>query len=140
MWSSFEAVCNLGEKIEPTKYFTFPSAVNAFKSQLGVTTEFITQPQSEKSNHQQHQPQPQSQQILKQIDPQNDLLDQKNKQEIASILRLLEGDQQNKISQSRHFHHHAPQCPNIQAKQTFTNIFSFKVNYHNLIFLKQLFN
>ena len=48
--------------------------------------------------HTQQTSQPQSnqyqQQILKQIDPQNDLFDQKNRQEIANMLRLVENDQQ----------------------------------------------
>lgn len=29
IWSSFESICNIGEKIDPNKYFTFNSALNA---------------------------------------------------------------------------------------------------------------
>ena len=34
MWSSFEAICNIGEKCDPTKYYTFKSALNAYKAQI----------------------------------------------------------------------------------------------------------
>ena len=34
IWSSFESICNLGEKIDPNKYFTFNSSLNAYKNQI----------------------------------------------------------------------------------------------------------
>jgi hypothetical protein len=80
--------------------------------------------------------------------------DQKNKQEIAQILRMVETDQQNKLKQSK-FHHH-PNClyhlqhqnPSVQnnttnammmqqnlsnqnIKPNLTNIFAFKENALN---------
>ena len=99
--------------------------------------------QYQQQQHQQHQYQLSR---LKQLDQQNDMLDQKNKQEIAQILRMVETDQQNKLKQSK-FHHH-PNClyhlqhqqQNTQAnmiintsqnqKQNLTNMFAFKVNTH----------
>ena len=34
LWSSFEALCNFGEKVEPSKYFTTVSAINFFNYQV----------------------------------------------------------------------------------------------------------
>ena len=49
-------------------------------------------------------------QILKQIDPQSDLFDQKNRQDIANIFRMVESDYQTKFTNtttnksSKHHH------------------------------------
>jgi hypothetical protein len=113
MWSSFESVCNIGEKIDPNKYFTVNSALNAYKAQIFDTNLFINQQQHQHQQqlnqqiqqHQQqqyqsnnHQQQPLQSNVLKQIDQQNDMLDSKNKQDIAHILRMVEADQQNKLN------------------------------------------
>ena len=119
MWSSFEAVCNIGEKIEPAKYFTINSALNAYKNQI-LDQENIN-PAFNLINQQQQQQQQQQNQlnILKQIDQHNDLLDQKSKQDIAQILRLVETDQQNKLNKHKHHHHH--HHPNCLSEQQIGN-------------------
>ncbi len=113
MWSSFEEICHLGEKIDPNKYFSFNSALNAYKTQIIDTNphqQTAQQSQSPQDRPQQssrpipaqdsptnpYQKQQQNiqNQILKQIDPQNDFLDQKHRQEIANMLRIVENDQQ----------------------------------------------
>lgn len=82
------------------------------------------------------------------MDQQNDMQDNKNKQEIAQILRMVETDQQNKLKHSKHHHH--PNClyhgqhqqqnintnsitanvnnTNQNVKQNITNMFAYKVN------------
>ncbi len=120
MWSSFEEVCNIGEKIDPNKYFTFNSALNAYKTHIldpnplqqhahqqqqaaqerplssSARSQHHNQPQQQDSltNPYQKQQQNIQNQILKQIDPQNDFLDQKHRLEIANMLRIVENDQQ----------------------------------------------
>jgi hypothetical protein len=125
MWSSFESICNIGEKIDPNKYFTVNSALNAYKAQIFDTNLFLNQQQHQhqqqlnqqiqqhqqqltqqqqqqqyqSNNHQQQQPPPPQSNVLKQIDQQNEMmLDSKNKQDIAHILRMVEADQQNKLN------------------------------------------
>ena len=36
LWSSFEALCNFGEKVDPQKYFTLNSALNAYNNQMNI--------------------------------------------------------------------------------------------------------
>lgn len=56
MWSSFEAICNIGEKIDTSKYFTYSSALMAYKNQIydpSVQSSVIAQssPQSSCTSH-----------------------------------------------------------------------------------------
>lgn len=103
MWSSFDAICNMGEKIEPSKYFTFNSALNAYKSQVLDTNAFIAPQQTPTViPMQQQEKTQQTNNVLKQIDQQNDFLDHKCKQDIAQILRLVETDQHNKLKTQQH--------------------------------------
>lgn len=116
MWSSFESICNLGEKIEPSKYFSFNGALNSYKTQI-LDVNNLNQVQSQSQYGQQPQqqlqysPPPQPVQpaavqqpkqnyppnVLKQIDQQcENFLDQKSRQDIAEILRLVEADHENK--------------------------------------------
>lgn len=110
MWSSFDSVCTMGEKIDPSKYFTFNSALNAYKShiletnsQIQTTLNNVTNQLNVNNNNnnnvQQNQSQNQFTNVLKQ---QNDLqyLDQKCKHDISTILRLVEQDQQTKFLNS----------------------------------------
>jgi hypothetical protein len=34
LWSSFEALCNFGENVDPSKYFTTTSALNVYNTQI----------------------------------------------------------------------------------------------------------
>lgn len=107
MWSSFDSVCTMGEKIDPAKYFTFNSALNAYKShilesnsQIQTTLNNVTNQLNVNNNNvQQNQSHNQFANVLKQ---QNDLqyLDQKCKHDISTILRLVEQDQQTKYLNS----------------------------------------
>lgn len=137
MWSSFEAICNLGEKAEPSKYFTFTSALNAYKAQIldSNSLNLIANSQNQQSTNTNEKPQPnvlqqqtqtQAPQILKQIDPQSDLFDQKNRQEIANILRMVESDhklkhqnkqQQQQLVQQQLQQQHHMNCPINQQQQ-----------------------
>ena len=117
MWSSFEAICNIGEKIDPTKYFTYNSALNAYKSQILDTNSVLLnqhqqqlQQQQQQQQQQQHifLQQQQNQQMLQQQqlnvmkqqhhDMDNDMMDHKCKQDIVQILRLVEADQITKLA------------------------------------------
>ena len=120
------------------------------QQQLLQQQQQILQQQQLQYQQQQQQQQQQHQNRLKQMDQQNDVLDQKNKQDIAQILRMVETDQQNKLKQSK-FHHH-PNClyhlqhqqPNNSnisissvnnaghsVKPNLTNMFAFKENTLN---------
>ncbi len=83
-------------------------------------------------------------QILKQIDPQSDLFDQKNRQEIANILKMLESDPSTKFSHNKqpkyhhHHHHHCihqgqqqqqQQLTNTKSNYTFCGSFAYKVTF-----------
>lgn len=156
-WSSFEAICNIGEKIDPNKYFTLNSALSTYKTQIvdANMLSFMSNQQEVKNNsekcsqsskepkdlHSHHQKQQQNiqNQILKQIDLQNDFLDQKNRQEIANMLRIVENDQQtlnmSKLSykqkgNSQHVHH--SNCVH-HSKQNQEQLSSTKVRFLNLV-------
>jgi tetratricopeptide (TPR) repeat protein len=163
MWSSFEAICNIGEKVDPTKYFTFNSALNAYKAQildsniLNNNNNNHTNTTNNNNNNNlninnnnnnnnthtkssnlllnQNQQILSSQippmQILKQIDPQSDLFDQKNRQDIANIFRMVESDYQTKFTNTTtnkpSKHHHC--VHNQQQANTKSNCtFAFKVS------------
>lgn len=116
MWSCFESICNIGEKIDPNKYFTINSALNAYKAQIYDKNLSLSQQQYQHQQQLNQQTQNNTQQtnqhqlinnqqqqsqsnVLKQIDQQNEMmLDSKNKQDIAHILRMVEADQQNKLN------------------------------------------
>jgi tetratricopeptide (TPR) repeat protein len=127
MWSSFEHICNMGEKIDSGKYFTYNSALNAYKNQildahtlqiyqqqhenqlqqqeLQMKTQKLQQQQQQLLQQQQQFQQQQQQtqtnfNVLKQIDQENDMLlmDHKCKQDIAHILRLVESDHLTKLN------------------------------------------
>lgn len=82
-------------------------------------------------SHHQKQQQNIQNQILKQIDPQNDFLDQKNRLEIANMLKLVESDQQTNMSkmsykkdkvQHQAHHVHLSNCVhNKQSQEQFSN-------------------
>ena len=148
IWSSFESICNIGEKIDPNKYFTFNSALSAYKNQildtnaLNLLTNQLVSPDpkmnfdrspnvkdtSQISHHQKQQQNIQNQ-ILKQIDPQNDFLDQKNRLEIANMLKLVESDQQANLSKltykkdkiQQQAHHHSNCVHHKQNQEQFSN-------------------
>jgi hypothetical protein len=145
-----------GDKVDPAKYFSLNSALNAYKAQildsnsLNIFNNQPTTVSSQKSINLLQQQQPLSQpqmpqiQILKQIDPQSDLFDQKNRQEIANILKMLESDPSTKFSHNKqpkyhhHHHHHCihqgqqqqqQQLTNTKSNYTFCGSFAYKVTF-----------
>jgi hypothetical protein len=167
MWSSFEAICNIGEKVDPTKYFTFNSALNAYKAQildsniLNNNNNHTNTTNNNNNNNNnlninnnnnnnnnnthtkssnlllnQNQQILSSQippmQILKQIDPQSDLFDQKNRQDIANIFRMVESDYQTKFTNTTtnkpSKHHHCVHNNQQQANTKSNCTFAFKVS------------
>jgi hypothetical protein len=138
LWWSFESICNtgliynrirflflqflhlkffssnLGERVDPSKYFTLNSAISAYKSQI-IEPIINSNPNSLSIALQSHILQQENQNVsyntnqsnVKNLEQQqqsslqpsaSDSFEQKGKQEIANILKEVETDQINKLN------------------------------------------
>jgi hypothetical protein len=113
-------LCDSGERVDPSKYFTLSSAINAYKSQIiepainsnqnsvtiALQSQLLQQQENKnvifnanqsnvKSLDQQQQ---QQQQQSSMQPPVSDSFEQKGKQEIVNLLKEVEADQLNKIN------------------------------------------